>query len=165
MPNPMLIFLASLWLYPQAEAFALLGWCHMQFALKATTFETAAAEFSMSANYYIEAAEKFLDDDEKRPTFLGVALEAYWLQGRPLKDLLPLIARIREAIPKMLTIWATSASSKQRDLKLMHALSFGEKCIEAVDSWKLTLSDIVKPLSMKGVDKWADKWAANAIYI
>ena len=120
----------------------------MQFGLKATTFETAAAEFSMSAKYYIEAAQKFLDDDEKRPSFLNVALEAYWFQGRPLKDILPLIARIREAIPKMLAIWETSASFKDRDLKLMHALSFGEKCIEAVDSGKLTLSDIVKPLSI-----------------
>jgi hypothetical protein len=43
----------------------------------------------------------------------------------------------------------------------MQALSFGEKCTEAVDAGKLTLSDVVKPLSMKATDKWA----ANAIYI
>jgi hypothetical protein len=83
---------------------SLLGWCHMQSGFKATTFETAAVEFSMSAKYYIEAADNFLEDDEKRPAFLQVALEAYWFQGKPLKDVLPLIARIREAIPKMMVI-------------------------------------------------------------
>jgi len=133
----------------------------MQFGYEATTFETAAAEFSMSAKYYIEAAENFLDDDEKCPSFLKVALEAYWFQGRPLKDLLPLIARIHIAIPKMMTIWVTCASSEERDSTLMHALSFGEKCRQALDSGKVALSDIVKPLSMKATDKWA----ANAIYI
>jgi len=120
----------------------------MQLGFKATTFEIAAIEFSVSAKYYIQAADTFLEDDEKRPSFLKVALEAYWFQGRSLKDVLPLIARIREAIPKMMLIWKTCASSKERDFTLKQALSFGEKCEQAVYGGRLTLSDIVKPMSI-----------------
>ena len=55
----------------------------------------------MSAKYCcIQAADKFLEDDEERLTYLKVVLEAYWFQGRPLKNVLPLIVRIREAIAR-----------------------------------------------------------------
>jgi len=35
--------------------------------------------------YHIQAADKILEDDEKRRSFLKVTLEAYWFQGGPLK--------------------------------------------------------------------------------
>lgn len=42
---------------------------YMQFRFKATTFETAAA-----TKYYIQAAPKFLEDGEKRPSFVKVTV-------------------------------------------------------------------------------------------
>ncbi|KAF8913196.1 hypothetical protein CPB84DRAFT_1760600, partial [Gymnopilus junonius] len=40
---------------------------------------------------------------ENVPTFLKVAIEAYWFQGKPLKDIIPLTIRIDAAIPKVVT--------------------------------------------------------------
>jgi hypothetical protein len=59
----------------------------------------------------------------------------------------------------------------------MQALSFGEKCEQALNGGRLTLSDIAKPLSMVSFFSFklqhhltinlekTDKWAANAVYI
>ncbi|KAF8958005.1 hypothetical protein BDZ97DRAFT_1906614 [Flammula alnicola] len=149
-------FLASFWMYPKGEALSILGWYHMQLGLAADNAEDANTEFAESAKYYIQAAESYPMDEESVLIFFKVALEAYWFQpeGKKLKDMLPLVMRIRMLLPKVMRFWEKSASSNIRDLQIQQALSFATDCEKAMKEGKISLDDVVKPKSIKRQDKW-----------
>ncbi|KAF8215757.1 hypothetical protein K438DRAFT_1704627 [Mycena galopus ATCC 62051] len=120
-------FYLSFWIYPVAEALAILGWCHMQLGmtcidrqleddknLEKNLDPAAATDFAMSAQYYIQAAEKYPIDDEEHPYLLAVALEALWWGGAPLRDTLPLCRKISAAMPYAAKIWDFSPMSMKK---------------------------------------------------
>ncbi|CAA7268089.1 unnamed protein product [Cyclocybe aegerita] len=150
-PSTILAF----WVYPKGDALAILGWHHMQLGLAAEDAEDANAKFTESARYYIKAAHTFPEDDEKRPYYLKVAIEAYWFQNKPLDDVLLLTAGISHCFPKVLGLWEHSATMKEMAQNVVQAFEFAFICREAIDKGEISMKDIVKPKSLKRTDRWA----------
>jgi len=117
----------------------------MQQALATDDEKGAKLEFARSARYYMQCAQSYPEDEENVPYFLHVALEAYWWHGKALREVLPLLRQIRDAIPKMMRIWGNSANSSQRDVKFKLGLEFLSRCEEALADGAITLNDTVKP--------------------
>ncbi|RDB28672.1 Small glutamine-rich tetratricopeptide repeat-containing protein beta [Hypsizygus marmoreus] len=117
-------FISSFYIYPKADALAILGWYHMQVAQAAEDIDSKSENCMKAAKHYMQAASMLPQDEENHAYYLKVALEAFWWSGAPLKVTLPLCAKIREAIPKMKKIWEYSSMAKQRDISLRQALAF-----------------------------------------
>ncbi|KAJ6520221.1 hypothetical protein C8R45DRAFT_954334 [Mycena sanguinolenta] len=141
-------FYASFWIYPIAEALSFLGWYHMQLGLRCIDAEEdldpeAAVDFSKSAQYYIQAAEKFPADDEEHPNLLAVALEALWWGGATLEDTLPLCRKIRAAMPQATMIWGFSPSWKKQ--RCQDAIEFLADAEKQLAEGTLSLDDAAMP--------------------
>lgn len=105
----------------------------------------AKLEFARSAKYYMQAAQSYPEDEENVPYFLHVALEAYWWHGKTLREVIPLLHQIRDAIPKITRIWGNSEFSSLRDTKFKLGLEFLSRCEQALADGTITLNNIVKP--------------------
>ncbi|KAF7337581.1 Small glutamine-rich tetratricopeptide repeat-containing protein beta [Mycena sanguinolenta] len=155
-------FHGSFWIYPIAEALSFLGWYHMQLGLRCIDAQKdldpeAAADFSKSANYYIQAAEKFPMDEGEHPHLLAVALEALWWSGATLEDTLPLCRKIRTVMPQAAMIWEFSPSwKKQRCQDAINFLAEAERQL-AEGTW--SLDDAAMPSDM-GLGAWEKCFAA-----
>ncbi|RDB29131.1 Small glutamine-rich tetratricopeptide repeat-containing protein beta [Hypsizygus marmoreus] len=117
-------FISSFYVYPKADALAILGWYHMQLATASEDMDYKNEHWVEAADYYIQAANLLPQDEEYHAYYLKVALEAFWWSLAPLRVTLPLCARIRDAIPKMKQVWEYSQMAKERDWSLGQALVF-----------------------------------------
>lgn len=122
----------------------------MQLGLKCIDQEDfsdqAAIDFSKSAQYYIQAAETYPEDDEHRPYFLAVALEALWWGDAPLRVTLPLCRKIRTAMPKPVHIWEFSQNSmKKRNANCEEAVRFLTECEQKLVKGEATLENALMP--------------------
>ncbi|KAF4612295.1 hypothetical protein D9613_004070 [Agrocybe pediades] len=155
-------FLPSFWLYPKAEALGTLGWYYMQLGLGSNVKEDAFVNFSLSADYYLQAAATYPDDDENALIFLAVVFEAYVFQGKPLKDVFAITAQIDRALPNVLKIWENSPNMDPKRSNVFAFLEFGYECMNRVEAGTLSLDAVVKPKSIQRTDKWK---TPDVIYI
>lgn len=102
-------------------------------------------QFKQYAEYYIEAAETFPDDEVHAAEYFEVALQACFWLGKPLKDVLPLISRIDEATTRMKPIWGNSVFSEKGEPPLRNAFLFRDAALAGIGSGAISLEDIVKP--------------------
>ncbi|KAF7303066.1 TPR-REGION domain-containing protein [Mycena kentingensis (nom. inval.)] len=125
--------------YPQAEAFSIIAWYHMQRGIEMTRGEPDVAEndimdkahphFIESAEYYLKSAETYPPDSEHHLHMLIMALEAQWRGQAPISMTLPLVRRARDALPKAAAIWK-AAMPIELKAKLEEASIFVELCEE-----------------------------------
>ncbi|KJA14493.1 hypothetical protein HYPSUDRAFT_49121 [Hypholoma sublateritium FD-334 SS-4] len=151
--------LASFWMYPQSEAFSILGWHYMQLGHAMVGAEDAQEAFSQSAEHYIKAAESSPPDDESVLIFYMAALEAHWYspQGKSVKTMQAIINRMTLPLRDILRFWENSVSSKQRDATVQTAFEFGQRCRDR----KLSDGDSARP---KELEKLC-KWGGNFVYV
>ncbi|KAJ7492236.1 hypothetical protein FB451DRAFT_522879 [Mycena latifolia] len=144
-------FYASFWIYPVAEALSILGWCHMQLGLeridrKMDLGPETVMNFRESSRYYIQAAEKYPEDEEERPYMLAVALEALWWSNAPLQVTLPLCRKIRAAMSGPVQIWEFSQMSmNKRNANCEEAVRFLNECDRKLADGIATLEDTLMP--------------------
>jgi hypothetical protein len=117
----------------------------MQQAFATEDEKGAKLEFARSARYYLQCAQSYPEDEENVPYFLHIALEAYWFHGKALKEVIPLLHQIRDAIPKMMRIWGNSEFSSRRDTQFKMGLEFLSRCEQGLADGTITLNDIIKP--------------------
>lgn len=66
--------------------------------------------------------------------------------SKPIGEILPILKRIRLAIPKMKRIWSSSAMSKQgRDQILDRAVMMEKDALEMIEKGRFTLDDCMMP--------------------
>ncbi|RDB28593.1 Serine/threonine-protein phosphatase 5 [Hypsizygus marmoreus] len=142
-------FISSFYVYPKADAIAILGWCYMRRGMAAQDSDARAQNFVGSAAYYFKAANLLPEDEEYHAYYFKIALEALWWSGAPLKVTLPLCAKIREAIPKMKKIWEHSQMAKKRDRSLGQALAFEAEFRRKVETGEVSESIVARPEEME----------------
>jgi stress-induced-phosphoprotein 1 len=130
--------------------------------------DAAIYHYRTAGNFYVEAAGKYPEDDENHvckstfalvtafghyllpSDFLNCGVQCFFKCGTPLRETLPILKRIRLAMPKMKRIWNASAMSKQgRDKVLARALTLETKLLDAIKKGDFTLDDLAAP-------KWTD---------
>lgn len=142
------------------------GFYHARMAPRCYPDGFAAEEhLRKSANFYLEAAEKFPEDDEKHAceslaksltsylniksahllVYLNCAVENFFMSGTEARVTLELLKRIRIALPKMNKIWGESAMAKQgREQIFARTLETEKELLAGVAAGQFTLSD--KPM-------------------
>ncbi|KAJ7897286.1 hypothetical protein B0H14DRAFT_399752 [Mycena olivaceomarginata] len=151
-------FYASFWVYPIAEALSILGWYHMQLGLccldrvvsgEEEDLDPASADdFEKSAQYYIQAADKYPSDDEQRPYMLAVAVEALWWSGAPLRDTLPLCRRVQAAMPEAAGIWERSQMGRGGNPICKSAVEFLASTERQLAEGTATLDEALMPADL-----------------
>lgn len=147
-------FYASFWIYPAAEALSIIGWYHMQLGLqridsKLDLDQEAVKTFRQASQYYIQAADRYPEDEEERPSMLAVALEALWWSETPLRETLPLCRRIRAAMSKSATLWKSSQKSvTNQNAKCKDAVQFLIACEKELAEGTATLDSTLVPTDL-----------------
>lgn len=109
----------------------------------------AVIEFSKSADYYQQAAEKFPEDDEERAYFLAIALEALWWSNAALRITLPICRKIRGAMSKSVRIWEFSKHARsKRNVNCEEAIRFLAEGERKLAAGKVTLDSVLMPPEM-----------------
>ena len=143
------------------------GFYHVQmakFRVQSGDIEGANDHYLKCGDFYLQAADKLPDDDEEHACkfkvkydifndphiavgFLNCAVENHFRCGsKPLRETLPILARIRLLIPKIKRIWGLSAMSKQgRDQILDQATMMEKEALEMIEKGKFTLDDCMMP--------------------
>jgi len=134
----------SFYVYPKGQAHAMIGFYHDEMArqclrLKEST-DVVLDQVSKAAKAYLTAADISFEDDEHH-------IYALYKCGTPIKELLPVMKRIRLAIPKMKKIWENSALARGRDQALQQKL-WTEEDLENGLEGRFTMEDKVMPESM-----------------
>ncbi|KAA1470551.1 hypothetical protein DENSPDRAFT_836369 [Dentipellis sp. KUC8613] len=139
-------FLLSFTVYPRSKAFAMKGYYHNQMARigHGGSADAIVDHLKKAAKYYVKAADCLPPDDESHAWFIWCALEAFWRHGAPLKTTLPLMARIREAIPLFKPIWEHSSSAEGHKA-LQTALWFEEDMRKGLQEGKFTEDNPIVP--------------------
>lgn len=137
-------FFLSFYLYPKGEAHSMIGFYHNQMASACARRneepETVKDHYRKAAEAYLRAADVFPQDDEKHASFLQCATDALLACGT-IKELLPVMKRLRLAIPEMKKIWEHSSMAKERDMALQHTLRCEEQILEGLKEGKFKLDD------------------------
>lgn len=118
-----------------------------------------------SAEYYIQAADLYPEDDEYHACrimfsfnrqsrayccvsgYLLVGLNAFFSSGAPLKTTLPIMERLQTAVPVMERIWKHSplAGEEDRAERFRMTLWFAEDVSKALAHGQVTLDDEILP--------------------
>lgn len=140
-------FVSSVYIYPRAYAHAMIGFCNLQMvSLVERTVEAIEPRLRQAAKSYLQAADHFPIDDENHVWFLNSAITSLWRCGTPIRDTLPIMERIRLAIPEMKKIWEHSAMSQSgRDQALQRVLWAEEDVLEGLASGKYKMDDKIMP--------------------
>ena len=144
--------------------FRMKGYYHSQMApLCRPNVDAAIDHYRRAGNFYMDAAGKYPEDDEKYACksalcrdspiyqtvpsdFLNCGVQCFFKCGTPLRETLPILKRIRLAMPKMMRIWGTSTASTQgRDKFLGRALMLETKLLNAIKKGDFTLDDLAAP--------------------
>ncbi|KAI0072379.1 TPR-like protein [Panus rudis PR-1116 ss-1] len=96
--------------YPAGHASSAIAFYHIRMAgmVQPRTLDNVKAHHKGAADHYLKAVEYFPIDDENHVYFLCTAVEHLFKYGTPVKEVLPLMERIRKGIPAMLKIWEHS---------------------------------------------------------
>jgi len=143
-------FISSFYIYPKGQAHAMIGFYHFQMArrcsrLKEST-DVVKDHLSKAGKAYLTAADIYPEDDEHHVWYLHCALDSLYGCGTAIKETLPIMRRIRLAIPKMKKIWENSSLALEgRDRILQHHLWVEEDIESALKEGKFTMEDKVMP--------------------
>ncbi|KAI0793347.1 hypothetical protein C8Q75DRAFT_557071 [Abortiporus biennis] len=99
--------------------------------------------FTQAAKEYIKAASYFPVDDENHLWYLNYSLDYLYAICTPIREILPIMERIRLGIPEKKKIWEFSALSSTLDKGLEKTLKVEENIREGLRSGKLILNDQV----------------------
>ncbi|KAL6299613.1 hypothetical protein BKA93DRAFT_819814 [Sparassis latifolia] len=144
-------FISSFYIYPRAHAYAMIGFYHNKMAkqcaeLGVTSLGDVMIHFAEASKAYLTAATIFPEDDENHVWYLNCALDALYSCGTPIKILLPIMERVRLAIPKMKEIWEFSALAHQGRDSILQKVLWGEEDMrKGLADGKFTLEDKVMP--------------------
>ncbi|KAI0045848.1 hypothetical protein FA95DRAFT_82893 [Auriscalpium vulgare] len=139
---------SAFWTYPAGNALSIKG-----FALYERVrmhgykdLEEARTLLRKAAEFYFEAAKKFPRDDENHVWYLKIGLDAQWSAGTPMKACLPIVTRIRAAIPEMFKIWEYSSMAQGgREKTLQDVLDFEDFVLAEVALGKASIDDELLP--------------------
>jgi len=143
-------FISSFYVYPSGRAYAMQGYYHDEMAkrcaLAGESVDAILDHTLKSATAYLQAANTYPDDDELHPWYLKCALGALYRSGAPIKDVLPVLQRIRLSVPKMNEIWEYYPMAQAgRDKALQQALRDEEDLLRGLAEWKFTMEDKMMP--------------------
>lgn len=80
------------------------------------------------------------------PGWLNVGLDIFFQTGAPLRETIPIMERIRKAVPMMKRIWEHSSMSlESRDQILQRTLWFEEDVKRELDEGRATLDSQILP--------------------
>ncbi|EAU92341.2 hypothetical protein CC1G_00560 [Coprinopsis cinerea okayama7 len=96
---------ASFWTYPKGTALSVLGWMCREMARNVSDDKHRDTFREQAFVYYYTAAGHYAEDDEQHVQFLRVSLDCLFEVKAPLKATLPIVDKIREAVPGVLKIW------------------------------------------------------------
>ncbi|KDQ56989.1 hypothetical protein JAAARDRAFT_194178 [Jaapia argillacea MUCL 33604] len=143
-------FVLSFTSYPRGTALAVKGYCHAEMAALVDDDGDEDDESSprhehyvKSAEYYVQAGSSLPEDDEDHAWFLNCALQKFWLCGAPLRVTLPIMKRIRLAIPKMKRIWENSPPFAKREPSYQQTMRVEKDALEGIEEGKYTLTDVM----------------------
>ncbi|KAI0793345.1 hypothetical protein C8Q75DRAFT_804170 [Abortiporus biennis] len=146
-------FCSSFYVYPKGQAHALIAYANAQMARIAASKkeeeEIVIDYFNKAAQGYLEAASFYPQDDEQHVWYLNCALDHLYVVGTTIADLLPVMERIRLAIPEMKKIWEFSQMSQNRDKALQKTLWVEEDIREGLLNGKFTMDVKIMPEQLK----------------
>ncbi|KAI0076237.1 hypothetical protein K474DRAFT_1280111 [Panus rudis PR-1116 ss-1] len=139
--------LLAFYIYPLGHAFAALGFyhAHMIELVQPPIADIIALHLRMAADLYLKAADTFPVDDELHPYFLSCAVNYSFKCGTPIKDILPLMERIRKSIPETKKIWEHSGTYSRLQKTLDNTLRIEDQMRESLRKGEFTLEDAVIP--------------------
>lgn len=146
--NSNLAFNMAFYDYIEGSALAMKGFCynHIPRQGKLGSVDKILDSLKQSAKCYFEAAEKFPQDDELHVWWLNVGLDIFFQTGAPLRETIPIMERIRKAVPMMKRIWEHSSMSlESRDQILQRTLWFEEDVKRELDEGRATLDSQILP--------------------
>ncbi|KAH9949363.1 hypothetical protein B0H21DRAFT_688543, partial [Amylocystis lapponica] len=135
-------FAVSFWDYPIACTYATLGYCNAGLASGRVPLPEHLGE-KMEYWYhtgfcYERAALRHQEDDEKFLYFWKAHIETVWQRERPLRDILPLLSRLRKAVPGARQIWGRSAAWNTVITFIRPALQYEERAIAGIAEGRYT---------------------------
>ncbi|KAI0316405.1 hypothetical protein OF83DRAFT_1195236 [Amylostereum chailletii] len=108
------------------------------------------AQFRKAAELYLEAANCYPEDDEQHLWFTKMGLDILFGAAAPLKETMPIMARIRRLVPAAKEIWELSQLSLMGMWQQFDDVTWFEKTMQGMlDSGRCTLEDMFQP-------NWAD---------
>ncbi|KAI0042858.1 hypothetical protein FA95DRAFT_511504 [Auriscalpium vulgare] len=162
-------FRSAFWAYPAGRALSMKGFAAFQ-AVRSGEYadpEDARAKLRRASELYFAAADKYPQDDEShvcayfppplpcsapspspspRAGFLKIGLDALLIAGTPLRACLPVVERMRAALPAMRAIWAHSTMALEgRDRVLQDVLDWDVAVRARVARGEVALEDRVRP--------------------
>ncbi|KAI0793350.1 hypothetical protein C8Q75DRAFT_557045 [Abortiporus biennis] len=144
--NPDPGFCSSFYIYPKGQAYASMAYAYGQMshiAIRKRERNKVILDFcDKAAKGYLKAASYYPTDDENHVWFLNCALEFSFSTSTPVRGLLPIMERIRLAIPEMKKIWQFSALAKTRDKSLNLTLKAEENIRKGLKSGKVKMGDV-----------------------
>ncbi|KAI0688062.1 hypothetical protein C8T65DRAFT_675219, partial [Cerioporus squamosus] len=135
--------------YAAGQAHALRGFYYHQTGMnleKTQGFTGEVSELYIRAgSEYKDAALKYYPmDDEHHPWFLYCAFNSYYDGGAPARDILDILDRMKESIPRMGRIWEfTANASAGRDQALMQTLAFRQQLLDKIANGTVQQQDRV----------------------
>ncbi|KAG0697468.1 hypothetical protein DFH29DRAFT_856926 [Suillus ampliporus] len=136
---------SSFCIYPAGIAYSrMIGYYHAQMAQYGTDLVERMFSFVNGAKAYMEAAGKYPDDDELHAWYLSCTMDCMRNAGVSIRDFNKVAIDLREAVPKMMKIWAVSALQQGgRDEKIQANLDSADNIMKRVAEGTLTLEDPV----------------------
>ncbi|THH28441.1 hypothetical protein EUX98_g5762 [Antrodiella citrinella] len=111
-------FILSLSSILLGRTLSVLGYYHVQHATRlrlqgSDDIEALKTHWKKAADAYLEAANGYPQDDEMYLWFLNCAAQNYFLCGTPLRVTLPILEKVRLALPHAMKVWQNSALTKK----------------------------------------------------
>ncbi|TDL17490.1 hypothetical protein BD410DRAFT_754403 [Rickenella mellea] len=140
-------FISSFYVYPWAEALAMIGYVKKEMAyFPGITEEDRFEYLSVASTSYVEAAKKLPDDDELHCWYAKIALEIYWELKSPLYATMAAANMVAESYPKMMRIWEhSSLAMGGRDKALAPALEYQRDMWPLIRNGALDIRDAILP--------------------
>jgi len=120
------------------------GYYHAQMAEYVTAREEILDHSHKAAQFYLESANIYPQDDENHTWYLRCSVEYMWKCGTELRVTLVVLKRLREAIPKMKEIWGGVDIGKMKELQMF--VDAEDMLLKEVSRGKVTLDDPAAPV-------------------
>ena len=96
--------------------------------------------------------------------YLCYAIDYMHRLDKPLRDILPLLARLRKNNPRMLKIWEVTTLAPSRDKIISAMLTYEKKALDAIRRKEVTEDDPFPPKLKKNVISLVHNVLGGAIY-
>ncbi|ETW83267.1 hypothetical protein HETIRDRAFT_439710 [Heterobasidion irregulare TC 32-1] len=133
--------------YIEGKAIALKGFYYREapFHKKMTDKVEIEDFYDRSFKYYLEAADKFPEDDEYHIVWLNNALDVLTSGGTTLRQCMPIFNRIRSALPEVTKIWDDLLTTPDQNKNIVPTLLAIVEAEEKIAAGSLTLDSYIVP--------------------